>query len=731
MLSLAGCDQIFTFDRHPPPDAPPDAPQVGRWRSISAGGLHTCGIDQGDRLFCWGDNSSGQLGRPPGALAESAGPIPLDGTWASVTTGPLQTCAITRTDASLWCWGNNEYGQVGNGTTGLVAPPTMISAERWLDVSTGFYVTCGIVEDGTAYCWGVDSNGAVGNGSAAGSLAPTAVAGGRVFTSITVGLQHACAIEQGGALWCWGYNGNGQIGDGTAANRDAPVEIEAGTRWLAVAGGDLNTCGLRDDGRLRCWGQADSGQIGDGTTSSARYIPQPVGLDDDGWVAIEVGAARACGRRADGVLLCWGRNDQGQLAAMRALAIQSAPVEVPPKRASWKTISLGDHHACLIDAYDNAWCSGNASRGQLGNGVAGSRTTPARVDGDWLAVDAGPDFTCATTVANQLRCWGNNHLGQLGDGSRLPRQTPVRAAVPTPVTNFDVGHHHTLARRSDELWGFGYNAYGQLGNVSVVDSNPVMISNAPPPPATGTSLLAAGDHTCALGNSGAVQCWGRNDWAQLGRGAVSYVAEPTPTAVAGTTYRAVAAGLVHTCAIASQGVYCWGINSSGQIGDGTGVNRLSPTTVAPPPDHVAAGYAHTCTITGQSLACWGGNYHGELGISSTNLVALSPTAVSTPAVQWSSLARSLGEYASCAIAADASLYCWGRNHRGQLGIGSFTSQLAPARVDDYAWQSVAMGAHHACGVRADRSLWCWGDNRYGQLGDGGAWRTELVEVLSP
>ena len=732
VLWLAGCDRIFTFTEHPPPDAPPDAPQIGRWKAISAGGLHTCAIDADDRLTCWGDNGNGQLGRAPDELAESVMPIPRDGVWQSVSAGVLHTCAIDR-DAMLWCWGNNEHHQAASGTVELAAAPALVTTDRWRHVTSGLYMSCALNDAGAAYCWGANGIGNIGDGTTTPAPKPRAVAGARTYTSISVGIQHACAIETGtSALWCWGYNAHGQIGDATAANRTTPVEIEAGTQWLAVDAGDYNTCALRSDGRLRCWGQADSGQIGDGTTSFARYLPQPVGLDDDGWTSIEVGASRACASRTDGTLLCWGRNDQGQLTATRALAIQSAPIEVLPKRDGWKSISLGETHACLIDNYDNAWCGGNASRGQLGNGMPGSRTTPKRVDGEWLAVDTGDDFTCGLTTANQLRCWGANNMGQIGDGTRLPRQAPVRAAVPSPISTFDVGQRHTLARRANEIWGFGYNGFGQLGNVSVVDQNPIMIGTAAdaPPPVDG--LIASGDHACVIESAGGLVCWGRNDWSQLGRGAPSYTAEPMPLTVApGTTFRAVASSIFHTCAIATNALFCWGANTSGQLGDGTGTQRNSPALVtSTPPDKLAVGVSHSCAITGQQLACWGGNYHGELGLGPAGSAA-TPTVVTMPALQWSSLARSLGNSSSCAITSDNRLYCWGRNNRGQLGIGSFADQRIPTRVDDNTWQSVAMGSRHSCGVRTDRSLWCWGDGRFGQIGDSGAWSTELVEVLGP
>ena len=724
----AGCDRIFALEPHPPPDAPP--PQ-GRWATLSAGDLHTCGIDLDGALFCWGDNAAGQLGRSPSDLTESTLPLAVPGTWRTVSAGGAHTCAIA-TDGALACWGDNLDGQSGTGTAAARVPPTVISPGPWRAVSAGLLVTCGITEVGAASCWGSNANGAVGDGAATSARSPSPIASQAAFASITAGNQHACALSTEGALWCWGYNGFGQVGDGTAGNKSTPTEIEPGTRWLAVEAGAHTTCAIRDDGVLFCWGQASSGEIGDGTTANARYLPQPAGLEDDRWTAIEVGAARACGTRVDGTLLCWGRNDQEQLPSPRALAIQSAPVEVPVKRGSWKAVTLGALHACLLDAHDNAWCVGNAGRGQLGNG-GGSHTRPVQVPGQWLAVEAGDDITCALSDTARLECWGTNHLGQLGDGSRLARQRPVRAAVPTPITQFQVGGNHVIARRENELWGFGYNGYGQVGPVVTIDHDPVLIPSTSPGPAAPRPDgrdLAAGDHSCAITSTTELECWGRNDWAQLGRGGVTYTVEPVPTRISGSGYQAIAASSHHACAIATTGLYCWGLNLSGQLGDGTVSTRTSPAQISPTaPDAISAGAAHTCALSGTKLACWGDNTYGALGLGDT-MTRYTPTVLEEP-IEWATLARSFGQYNTCALDTRQRLYCWGRNHRGQLGIGSFIDQTRPTLVDDNTWLSVAMGVRHTCGIRTDHSLWCWGNAVRGAIGDGTAWTGDLVEVPSP
>ncbi|MBA3394972.1 MAG: hypothetical protein H0T89_20165 [Deltaproteobacteria bacterium] len=726
LVALAGCDRVFDIDQRAPADAPPDAPKLGDWRMVSAGELHTCGIRADDQLWCWGNNTDGQLARDPATLPESLVPARVDdAAWKTVAAGLTHTCAI-RTDGGLYCWGSNEYLQAGTSASVADVPvPTRVGTDTWREVSGGQATTCAIRSDGSIWCWGYGLSGGLGTGlTTTSSSVPVAIASTKTWQMVSTGVQYSCAIAADDAsLWCWGYNGFGQIGDGTGANRSLPINIAPGTRWLAVSAGEQSTCALRDDGRLRCWGQGDHGQLGDGTNPFARYTPQPVGLDDDGWVSIEVGLARACASRSDGSLMCWGRNDQGQLAARRGLAIQSSPVEVEPQRGAWRTVAVGGVHSCVIDAFDNLWCAGNGSRGQLGDGEGGARKRPSQIAGLWTAVKAGDDFTCALDTSSTLHCWGNNNLGQLGDGARLARQAPVQPAVPAPITRFEVGGRHTVAVHVEELWGWGYAGYGQLTITGNIDLNPTPFAKA-------QVALGAHDHTCSVDPNNALACWGRNDFAQLGR-STQTLTEPMPVQIGvGEVWSTVAAGQLHTCAISATGLWCWGLRSFGALGDGslTPEVQATPLKILPTaPKRIAASTFHTCAVRADdSLACWGYNGFGELGNGTLSLTA-SPTPVVGPST-W--LEIGVGEQASCGITMDNQLYCWGSNSRGQLGDGSLTNRLVPTRVDETAWQSLSVGREHACAIRDDKSLWCWGDSTTGQIGDGKTWRSQLVEVAA-
>jgi alpha-tubulin suppressor-like RCC1 family protein len=291
-------------------------PVVGdaTWTQVDTGGQHTCAIRTDGTLWCWGDNTVGQVGDGTNGtsyLHHQPTQIGTDADWSSVATGYYHTCGI-RTDGSLWCWGENSQGQLGFGRQdqdGRV--PTRVGTERaWATVTAGMRHTCATRTDGSLWCWGDNSQGQVGDGTKTSRDRPTAL-GGTDWTAVSAGRLHSCGLRADGSLWCWGSNTYGQLGNGTRANTQVPSAVEAGTTWTAVRAGHSHSCALSTTRLVWCWGDNADGRLGDGaTTASTVPVATVVAF---AWTAVSVGIDHSCAIRPDGSLWCWGANDYGQL----------------------------------------------------------------------------------------------------------------------------------------------------------------------------------------------------------------------------------------------------------------------------------------------------------------------------------------------------------------------------------------------------------------------------------
>lgn len=363
-------------------------------------------------------------------------------------------------------------------------------------------------------------------------------------------------------------------------------------------------------------------------------------------------------------------------------------------------------------------CTGNLLR-EGARCLAGFCLGDGRCGGELLA--AGAFHTCALRNG-ELYCFGRNHFGQLGDGTTRDRPTPMRIGAESGWSQVVAGNAHTCGRRGGALYCWGKDSHGEVGN------GPDAVDRYSTPQQVGTGrdwgqLAAGAEHTCAIRN-GALFCWGRNNSGQLGDGTLED--RPSPVQVGEEAdWTQISAGTLHTCGIRGSALYCWGYNAWGQLGDTTTATRREPVQILPDAgwSSLCAGDAHSCGLRSGNLYCWGSNSDGQL--AATGGDQLQPLAALLPGgtASWEWLL--CGSHHSCALSG-TDLRCWGRNDSGQLGDGSTTSSAYPRALGLEA-TGAAGGRDHTCAIRGG-AFYCWGANAYGQLGDG-TMSDQLLPVL--
>jgi alpha-tubulin suppressor-like RCC1 family protein len=351
------------------------------WSTVTGGYVHTCGIHFNHSLWCWGNNRSSQLGignhHSPKLTAVRVG---ASNRWVSVQAGYEHTCGIQR-DHTLWCWGMNFSGQLGQGDQQLRNVPTQVGSDAdWATVGLGAYDTCGIRLDHSLWCWGDNQHGQLGLGDAGEGtdrLIPTRVGADTDWARVEASYWHTCAVRLDHTGWCWGFNPFGELGLGDTIDRFVPTQVGADGNWAFIRTGEgLDTCGTRLDRTLWCWGGNYSGQLGLGDTEE-RLVPTEVGTD--GWSHVLAGGDFTCGIQRDDSLWCWGVNDNGQLG-LGDTADRLVPNQVGSKN-DWAGVQTGIFHTCAERHDHSLWCWGDNAQGQLGLGDQIDRLTPVRVGG--------------------------------------------------------------------------------------------------------------------------------------------------------------------------------------------------------------------------------------------------------------------------------------------------------------------------------------------------------------
>jgi alpha-tubulin suppressor-like RCC1 family protein/lysophospholipase L1-like esterase len=394
------------------------------------------GINLVDPQYSFHPNKTGQK-----ALAENVkAAIQADssvteppGTASTITAGYGYSCATT-IGATAWCWGENNNGQLGNGTNiGSLAAVPVSGLTSATKLAAGWYHTCALLSGGTVECWGENINGQLGTGNEAPSTVPHPVTALTEAIGVAVGIAYSCAALNAGTVKCWGNDSFGQLGAEKVPIRqgypesDVPIEVTGISTAVAISSAASDTCAVLSSGTIDCWGENGYGQLGDGTTET-RFTPvQVVGITNA--VAVSAGSTHTCALLSDGTVRCWGSNQGGQLGDGTTTASYT-PVAVGGLTGV-TGVATGGVHTCALLGDGSMRCWGLDGNGELGDGHSGSgaqSTIPVPAVGitNARAITAGTFHTCAVLAGGAAKCWGANFAGQLGDGTAIQELLPKR-----------------------------------------------------------------------------------------------------------------------------------------------------------------------------------------------------------------------------------------------------------------------------------------------------------------
>lgn len=656
---------------------------------VSAGTSHSCAIDGSGSLFCWGSNLLGRLGN--GSPQDQMSPTPVEpaGQWRSVTAGHMHTCGVQK-DGSLWCW-----GFVNEGLLGIVTPEDSVSTPQqigqdtdWATVQTGYAHTCGLKTDGTLWCWGNNFSGATGHGATERVHSPRIVGENRRWTKFSVAGNSTCATRVDGELLCWGY----RSGDGYMLD---PKAWGTYSDWTQLGIGADLSCGVREGGSLWCWGGVNERAI--------------IEIDAGPWQSASAGINHACAMRAEGDVACFGSGQFGKLG--NGLEDDSG---LPVSIGQFDEISLGANHGCGLRG-EQVFCWGYNDHGQVGSGLSGFTFDPEQVGtaSDWAKVSAGPFTTCALRTDGTMWCFGDNEGETIIDTPRDQFVEPVLTRELWKWADVQVGETLACGQRTiaqARCWGTEVGSEYRLEGFEAPDEG------------TWSQFSVRSKHVCGVTSLGGLFCGGDNDGGKLGPDTYETLAE-VPSE---TPWRQVAAGGSHSCAVKSDGtMWCWGRTDFGTLGPASPDGEIASRTPVPVGadtdwDRVWAGVNYTCASkTDGSLWCWGRGTD-QARDSNDSDIRKTPFKVLEGGV----LALSATAEFSCAVKSDGSLWCWGTSWPNVV-----PDYRAPFQVGtDTDWTGVSGHDRHMCGVKSSGTLWCWGDGRVGQTGLGKFWQTVPAAV---
>jgi alpha-tubulin suppressor-like RCC1 family protein len=671
------------------------SPSCKPWSSVSVQANQGCGISAG-ALYCWGGNEYGQLGT--GDVIDRYVPTRVGDAqdWDEVSLGiEHHTCGIRK--GALYCWGLNASAELGQGHRTPLSVPTRVgTAEDWLHVVPGLRATCGIHRGGQVECWGLLADSlplldppVPSDGVYADPMTMTVLAGAE---RLSLGYSHGCLLRQG-EVYCWGNDYFGQVGFAADASVAQPVRVGTDNTWVDVQARTDRTCATRSDGSLWCWGR----DFGATPVALAGALP---------WKTL--GAGAHCALQSDGKAYCWTWDGPRVPSNSNGVVDPTSPFPLP-STLSWSAVATTDELGCGIAEDGALWCWGSPYRG-----ANPSDRGPAQVgaEEDWTFVSRGGDRTCGIRGGG-IYCWG-----ALREVTRAPDVLPYEPQRVSGESDWQLvsvsddevsGEEVTCGIRSQgELYCWGDNSTGQLGSAGPAStSEPMRVGDSADFVAVSTSSAL----TCAIQTSGALTCWGISDER-------SHIPYPDG-------WTSIALSPHSACGLRNGRAYCWGSFSSVLgVGEAGGTNMAGlPVSTVSPYRALTTAHATSCGIeqTG-ALYCWGRLYTSALGgkFSIDPIFGVGggtfheswvPEQIGT-ATDWKEV--DVGDRYGCGLHGNGRIACWGANDEAQLGNAQ-PGSLVPTDLPGEGFAHLSVAAVSACAIRAGK-LYCWGDNPWFELG---------------
>ncbi|MBN2383535.1 RCC1 repeat-containing protein [bacterium] len=564
--------------------------------AISAGNSHSLALCADETVWSWGYNGDGALG--DGTNDSSNVPVQvlnLSGITA-IAAGFEHCLALKGLDQTVWSWGLNFDGQLGDGTNASSnVPVQVLSLNTVQSIAGGGFHSLAVLDDTTVWAWGANINGQLGDGTTTGTNVAVQVSGLSGVDEVVGGADHSLALSSSGTLVAWGLNEDGQLGDGTNTGTTVPVSVTVLTNMDTLVAGHYHSTALGNDGLLWSWGSNKDGQLGFGILPNSNVPDQVLNLTDV--VALTGGDEFSLALAADGTVWGWGKNDLGQLGD-GTNSSSVLPVQVG-SLANVCTIAAGLVHGLALKTDGTVWAWGANGNGQLGDGTNLDTNTPVQVLtlDDITDIGAGAFHSLAVHEDGTVWVWGLNNYGQLGLGDTLSINTPAQIQTLSAIDEVEGGFFHSLALSETGLvWTWGRNNQGQLGIGSTSPSTstiPILIDNF-----TEIASIGAGSyHSLAVKEDGSAWAWGYNNNGQLGDGPLPSIRQTEPVPVSEIDgIVAMTGGNYHTVALINNGtVWAWGDNKDGKLGDGTFLNSNVPVQTLDLVGAIAigSGYYHS------------------------------------------------------------------------------------------------------------------------------------------
>jgi alpha-tubulin suppressor-like RCC1 family protein len=679
---------------------------------VSSGYRHNLALKEDGTVWAWGDNRQGQLG--DGTTVDKNLPVMVKGlsNVKSIACGGYHSFAL-KNDGSIWAWGDNKYGQLGDGTNmDKREAVQIVDVDHVIAIAADFSHSMALKSDGTVWAWGDNGKFQLGEDIDLSRNVPGIVSHLDNVIAIDCGYSFSLALKNDGTVWAWGENCYGQLGDGKIIDRSIPGPVIALDNVRQFSAGAYHIIALKHDGTVFTWGYNCSGQLGDQSTINKKVPTHVAELNNIQFVA--AGRYHSMAIQQNGDAFVWGQNKYGELGD--GTDIDKHYPEKLQYVNNLKAMTGGLYQTIFVNNDGYVWSCGFNIDGVLGDGNLVERNqnsmTTVKIN-NVLAIDSGYGHNIALKQDGTVWTWGNNSYGQLGDETNMDREEPVQVKNIESIKAIAAGYRHNLALKEDgTVWTWGNNSYGQLGE-GISDSNiarqMAKIDNV--------KAVAGGRyHSLSLKHDGTVWAWGRNNYGQLGYDIVNESRIPGQVETL-SDVKNIYAGDYHSIAIKNDGsVWAWGHNNNGQLGNAENTDSTIPVKVFGLSDIIlaSAGSDHNIAIKADGTVwAWGNNYYGQIGNDSytdCNSPVQIETFVNAVAINDQSFAWDEMN----------NIYQWGKKYLDyDIGSYSYSRIKTPELfIGQSEISAFAGGYKFAIALTKDDNVSAWGFNLDGQFGDG-------------